>query len=69
MAHFYIAVMFLTNTVKVIYNLLHEKHVPGKYQKREHCIPTVLVENVQVCPSTGEKMKDSKEAIEDEEKA
>lgn len=69
MAHIYIAVMFLTNNVKVIYNLVHEKHVTGKCQNRVHCIPTVLVEKVQVCPIIREKMKDRKEAIEDEEKA
>ncbi len=69
MAQIYIAVMFLTNNVKVIYNLVHKNHVTGKYQNRVHCFPTVLEEKVQECPSKREKMKDRKEAIEDEEKA
>lgn len=69
MVHIYIAVMLLTNNVKVIYNSVHEKHVTGEYQNRVHLILTVLVEKVQVSPSIREKMKDRKEATEDEEKA
>lgn len=41
----------------------------GKYQNRVHCIPIVLVEKAQVCPSIRENMKDRKEATDDEEKA
>lgn len=60
--------MFLTNNVKVMYNLGHKKHVTGIYQDRQlrvHCIPTVLVEKTQVCPSIREEMNDRSESVAD----